>query len=151
MALRRGSLTQTGVALAAATAKTVLQLVAPANQDLDLQGISLGFHGTSNSEEGTLVELYVQTDAGTSTALTPAKLDLGWAGTLQSTARHTATVEPTTTTRLRAWTVHPQHGLIWLPLSRGEIVVYGGTRVGLRMTTGSGITASVDAEMVFEE
>ena len=150
MAGRKGSISQTGVVLAGAAAKTAIQLVAPANQDLELIGVNIGFHGTSNSEEGTICELVRQSSAGTSSALTPQPTDDGWSGTLQATARHTATVEPTTGVRVRLLTLHPQHGGSFV-FDPEEIMIVGGARLGLRFTTGTGVAAVVDSEMIYKE
>ena len=119
------------VALAAATAKTVLQIVAPANQRLKLKRWGVYFDGASATAAPVLVTLNVQTSAGTMSALTPAKWNSDDAETIQSTAQHTATAEPTTGAALEKKDVHPQQGYeIIYPLG-DEVPIPGGTRVGI--------------------
>jgi len=150
MAGRKGIITSDGDALAAATAKTLIQYVPPANQDGMILSFSVEFRGDANSEVPHLVELYRQSTAGTSSANTPQPLDDGWSGTLQSTARDTITVEPTTGVRVGAWYVHPQAGII-KEYARGDLMVVGGARLGLRVTTDSGVTAVATTSITFEE
>jgi hypothetical protein len=83
-------------ALAAATAETVLQLVAPTNQRLRIQGFSITVAGTSPVD--LTVRVVRQTTAGTSgTAVTPIKLEPGAAETIQTTAATNFSAEPTST------------------------------------------------------
>lgn len=125
--------TASEVALVAATAKTVAQIVAPTNQSLAIHGISVTFDGTSNTAEPAIVEVLRQTTAGTMTARNPLKTkDTSTA--LQATGQVNATAEPTAGDVLRAFHIHPQAGaVIPLPLER-EIVVAGGGRLGIRIT-----------------
>ncbi len=108
--------TEGEIALAAATPKTVLQVVTPANIGVAVRGIAVSFDGTSGSAEPGSVELITQTTAGTSlTAATPQHDDRRATGlTIQSTAQKGAVgaqTEPTAGTTLRDWHVHPQTGV----------------------------------------
>jgi hypothetical protein len=127
-----GTASVTGVALAAATAKTLLQLVAPTNQRLALLELCVSFAGVSNTDQPVLVELLYQSTAGTSSALTPVQETPVGTETLQATALQTFTAEPTTGGIVRRWTVHPQSGLV-LPMMP-ELRIGGGQRLGLRCT-----------------
>lgn len=130
------------VALVAATAKTVAQLAAPANQSVAVHGLSVTFDGVSNTAEPVLIELLRQTTAGTSTARNPLKTkDTSTA--LQTTGGVNFTAEPTAGDVLRVFHVHPQAGaVIPLPLER-EIVIAGGGRLGVRMTAPANVNTVV--------
>lgn len=128
--------------------KTILQLVAPANQTINLVELSVGGHGQSNTAEPLEVELVRQTSAGTMGANTPNPLDDGWGGTLQTTAQQDASAEPTGTVVIRTYTMHPQTGLA-IQFERDEILVDGGGRLGLRVNAASAV--DIDATLVFVE
>ena len=139
------------VALSAATAKTVLQLTAPTNHRVKILGYGVFFDGTSTTAEPVEVVLQRQSTAGTMTSLTPAKLDDSLAETLQSTAQHTATAEPTSVSNgtLDVIEVHPQQGYEKLyPLGQ-EPIIGGGDRVGIICTAPA--TVNVRAKLIFEE
>lgn len=137
------------VALTAATTKTVIQLVAASNHRVALLRWSVWFDGTSASAEPVQVELLRQTTAGTMSSLTPVKVDDSLAETLQTTAQHTATAEPTAGDILACKEVHPQTGYeVLYPLMQ-EMIIGGGDRLGIRCTAPDAV--NVRAEMVFEE
>ena len=139
----------TAVALVAATPKTVLQVVAPANHRLKVKEIDVSFDGISNVEKPVLVELMYQTTAGTASALTLVKEDDSQAETPLSTALQTYTVEPTLGNVIRAFYIHPQTGVIFqLPLG-DEIRVGGGKRLAVRCTAPAAV--NVTACVRFEE
>lgn len=142
--------TTTEIALAAATAKTVLQIVAPTNQRVLVKRLGLFFDGVSVTGEPVQVRVLRQTTAGTMSALTPVKVRPGGAAeTIQSTAQHTATVEPTAGDVLDVFEIHPQSGFDgWLPLT-GEIDMAGGTRLGIECTAPAVVNAR--AKIWFEE
>jgi hypothetical protein len=143
--------TEGEIAMASAgTAKTILQLVAPANQKVDLRSVSVGFDGVNPSAEPNTVELVRQTTAGTMTAATPVK-DSAAAETIQTTAQKNATAEPTLGDVLRRWEHHPQAGSFVEKFDKREIEMAGGTRLGLRVTcpvagTPTNVTASMSGE-----
>jgi len=129
--------------------KTLLQLVAAANHRVLVGEISVSFKGTTNTDAPILVEVARQSDAGTMSALTPAKNNVDDAETLQTTAQHTATAEPTETDVVMAREVHPQGGFDWMAPFGKEIVVSGGDRLGIAVTAGVDVNAV--ASMRFEE
>lgn len=137
------------VALAAATAKTVLQLNAPANQRLKLQRIGVFFDGSSTTAVPVLVRLVIATTAGTNTALTLNKLVSTDDETIQSTAGENASAEPTKTTLLDQWLVHPQMGIDITYAFGQERVVAGGGRVALECTAPASV--NVRGKIDFEE
>lgn len=119
------------IALTAATAKTVLQLVAASNHRTKVLGWGIAFDGVSTTAEPVTVELKKQTTAGTMTALTPTKRNPADDETLQTTAQHTATAEPTSTDQYDSTLVHPQQGVIcWFPMGQ-ELIIPGGARLGM--------------------
>lgn len=130
-------------------AKTLLQLVAAANHRVLVIEWSVSFNGIDNTAEPIKVSLARQTTAGTSSALTPEKMNEGDDETLQTTARHTATVEPTTGNSIAREKVHPQGGFTWQAPPGGKIVIKGGNRLGWIITAPAAI--AVELRAVFEE
>ncbi len=144
--------TEGEIALAAAgTAKTILQLVAPANQRGDLRSVAAGFDGVSPTAEPFTVELLRQTTGGTMSTATPVK-DSAGAETVQFTALKNATAEPAAGDVLRRWEHHPQAGSFERIFDKRELEIPGGTRLGLRVTCPAGGTpGNVAAHMTVEE
>ena len=149
MAAFQGVATTAEIALTAATAKTLLQLISPANHRVRLTGWGVFFDGVSPTAEPVQVRLLRQTTAGTMTALTPVKRDSGISDTLQTTAAHTATAEPTAGDVLWAGEVHPQAGYeVQYPWGN-EIILAGSSRVGLEVTAPAALNAR--SFLAFEE
>ncbi len=137
------------VTLAAATAKTVIQLVAPSNHRVAILGFGVFFDGTSVTAEPVQVRVLRQTTAGTMSALTPVALDGSVGETIQSTAQHTASAEPTAGNVVDVLEVHPQQGYeVMYPLGQ-EIILQGGGRIGIECTAPA--TVNVRAKIRFEE
>ena len=133
------SATTTEIALTAATAKTVLQIVAAANHRVRGKGWGVFFDGTSTTAEPVQVRLLRQTTAGTMSALTLTKRDDSIADTLLTTAQHTATAEPTAGDVLEVVEVHPQQSYEkWWPMG-SEIIIGGGDRLGVECTAPAGV------------
>src|SRR3990172_5594200 len=109
MAGVRGYATTAAVTCSASTAKTILQLVAAANHRVIIKGVLVGFAGVTAADPPALVEIMKQTTAGTMTGLTTVKVG-DYGETLQTTANHTATVDPTTTDCWHRTDVHTQGG-----------------------------------------
>ncbi len=139
----------TEVAVGGASNLTVLQVAAPANQRLKLKRWGVFFDGTSGNQEPVVVSLKRQTSAGTMSSLTPVKQSAG-SETVQSTAAHTATAEPTAGDTIDVAEVHPQSGYeVLIPFDM-PIEIPGGGRVGIHCTNpGDAIHAT--AKLVFEE
>ena len=119
------------VSLSAATAKTVLQVKAPANQRVRILGWGVYFDGTSVSAEAVSVKLVRQSTAGTMSAVTPAKCDDSLPETVQSTGSVNASVEPTTGEVLQYRNVHPQSGYEHSYGVGDEDKIKGGGYVGI--------------------
>jgi hypothetical protein len=121
--------------------KTLLQIVAAANHAALIDEISISFNGTSNTAEPIRVDVLRQTTAGTMTALTLVKDPDDWDETIQTTAQHTATAEPTAGDVLMTEYVHPQQGYTWTAGLGREIKVGGGDRLGVRVTAAASVSA----------
>jgi len=129
-------------------ATTVLQIAAPTNQRLKVLAVGVYFDGTSPTAEPVEVEVIRQTDAGTMSSLTPKIRGCG-SESVQSSAQHTATVEPTSGDVVDAFEVHPQTAYeVNYPVGQ-EVKVAGGGRVGIVCTAPADV--NVRAKFVYEE
>jgi len=130
-------------------AKTILQLVAAANHRTKLAGWKVSFDGNSPTATPIKVELVRQSTAGTMSALTTVKKSESDDETLQTTAQHTATAEPTSGEVIDTQYIHPQGAWEkYYPLGEEEIVK-GGNRLGIRVT--APVSVNAIAQMEFEE
>ena len=126
--------------------KTLLQIVAAANHGIRITGWGISFEGTSPTGTPIEVKISRQTTAGTMSSLTPVKKRDSDGDTLDTTAQHTATAEPTEGDIVRKMLVHPQGGYSeHFPLG-AEIFVGAGDRLGLIVTS----AADVDAVGFFD-
>jgi len=149
MAAFIGSAQITEEALAAATAETLIQLVAVANHRVKVLRWGVSFDGVSVTAEPVQIRLLRQTTAGTGAALTPVKMDDSIADTLLTTAQQDFTAEPTAGDVLESYEVHPQQGVVMMyPLGQ-EPIIGGGDRMGIEVTAPAVVNAR--AFFVFEE
>lgn len=135
-------------ALAAATAKTAIQLIAPTNQRVAVQQITVSFDGTVNSNTPVLAQVYRQTTAGTTSgsAATIKKKDNDISTAIQSTVADGFTAEPTYGDQHWICLIHPQTGVIYpLPIP-GELILAGGGRLGVVLTAPQAVNAVVAIE-----
>lgn len=147
--MQQGSVQIEEQALAAATAETVVQLVAAANHAIKILRWGVFFDGVSVTGEPVEIEIQRQTTAGTSSAGTMVKLNDSNADTLDTTARISFTAEPTKTGILECYLIHPQQGImVMYPLGQ-ELVVGAGDRVGIEVTAPAVVNCR--AFMVFQE
>jgi len=105
---------------------TVLQVVAASNHAVHVHEWSVAFQGIDNTHAPIWVRLCRQTTAGTMSALTLRKDPDDTDETLQTTALHTATAEPTLGDILWSGYVPPQQGFIWQPGPHDRPVKIGG-------------------------
>lgn len=134
--------TTADVALSAATAKTILGVIAGSGITIRATEIGVSFDGTSSSAEPVTVELCRGdgTSAGTSTSQTPVQLR-GATRTVQASGARNYTAEPTTLTVLKRWLVHPQTGIaVQFPLGR-EVEHTGAGGLFLRCTAPATVNA----------
>lgn len=125
------------------SAKTMLQLLAPATDDLLIEEIrTSGKAAPSNtSHTAILWTIAKQTTAGTMSDVT----EVAWPGATSATALGTATknatAEPTTTDEYLHWeTPTTAPGYTW----RGALFVPAGTRIGVIATSANDVTAIVE-------
>lgn len=110
-----------GAALAAATAKTAINLISGATTSGIITEFGVTFDGVSSTAVPVLVELCSSTQgtAGTSTAFTPLQVRQWPAAAAICTAGVNFTAEPTTLVVVKHWYVPPTGGLtIQSPLGR---------------------------------
>ena len=110
------------LALSAATARTMVAVVAAANVTARLVEFGVSFDGVTSTAIPVLVELCDGSGgaAGTSTSQTPRQIR-GNPRTVQCAGANTYTAgnEPTTLTVIKQWLVHPQTGIVvQFPLGR---------------------------------
>lgn len=110
--------TLAAVALSAATAKSILTVIAPSQFGIDLTKIRLGFDGVTASAVPVLVEMCDNTLAsnstvgtGNTTAGTPVQT-YGRTITPGFTGFYNSTSEPTVLTAFDRWTLTPNGGLV---------------------------------------
>lgn len=128
--------TTADVALTAATAKTVLQVINSSAGIIKITEIGVSFDGVSSTAEPATVELCssTQATAGTTTSQTPLQVS-GATRTVQATGARNYTAEPTVLTVLKRWLVHPQTGIcIQFPLGREPQQNTGSDALGIRVT-----------------
>jgi len=123
--------------------KTLVQVVAASNHRVKVEEIIISFKGTSNTATPIRVDILRQTDAGTASALTLVKLDDSAGETLQTTAQHSASVEPSAGDVLASQYIHPQGGSHWQARFGGEYLIGGGDRLGVRVYAGADVEAAV--------
>ncbi len=108
--------TQADVALAAATAKSVIGVTAPATFGIDLTKFRIGFAGITAGAVPGLIELCAATFAtnapGTNSTSATVQQDYGRAITAGFTAAYNWTTEPTVLTVIDSWLLTPTGGLV---------------------------------------
>jgi hypothetical protein len=148
MAGVRGKLVTPEIATGTA-AKTLLQLIAASNHRVILKGFGVSFKGVTTTDPPVFVRLLRQTTAGTGTTNNPVKVNSSDDETLQTTGTRAMSAEPTASDVLWSGEVHPQNAHAeWFPWGE-EIVIPGGGRVGLEVT--SSVSVSALAHFSFEE
>ena len=134
--------TLTEFALVAATAKTLLQLVAGTSIRLAVSEATISFDGTSNTAEPVDVTVRRQTTAGVATSRAPLQLDDDIATALLATGQENFTTEPTQSDILATMEIHPQAGVIYqLPIPDGEIIIGAADRLGIVATAAAAVNA----------
>lgn len=135
-------------ALAAATAKTVGGVLASTNVCLRVLGFAISFDGATSTNVPAKVEICTCTFAtnppGTnSTSLALAKRDTGRPETIQATAGHTWTTEPTVITVLQTKYIGQFNGLweILVPFAT-PLIVPGGDGFCIRVTSPNVVNCS---------
>lgn len=152
MAARYTADTTGDVALSAATAKTILNVIAASNALVRVVEIGVSFDGTTSSAEPVTVELgfCTQAGAGTSTSHTIVQTG-GPTRTVQATAQRNYTAEPTVITAFKRWLVRADGGLlvVQFPLGREPEQITTADGVLIRCTAPA--TVNVQGYIEFEE
>ncbi len=143
------SFATTGEVSTGTSKKTLLQVVAPANQRLKISQYKVCFKGVTNTDAPILVEVARQSTAGTATSLALVKANASDDETLQASAQKNATVEPTETEVVDSSEIHPQGSYTWQATYGDELLVAGGTRLAIVVT--SAVDVNATASMSIEE
>lgn len=112
-------------ALAAATARTVLQLRGNTTTQGVLIGFGFGLDGVSGVAEPVRVRLLRQTTDGTASAATEEPFDPLHTGAAQCAGFHTFTAEPTAGSVLMDFEAHPQGGQFHYQFPLGREIKLG--------------------------
>ncbi len=138
-----------GIALAAATAKTVLEIATPSTRSATLIQFSVEFDGTSAAVTPVKVELMRGSATITGTTITPVKFNDPLGPNALATAKYNATGEGTATDLIETHRVSPTAGYEKLyPLGR-EPQIGVSSFLRLRLTAAAAVNAAVT--IVWEE
>lgn len=136
------------VALVAATAKTVLSVIAPAQFGVDLIKYRVGFDGVTASAIPVVVELVTWTTDGTGTSGTVVQT-YGRSITAGFTTKYNYSAEPTTPTLVDRYTLTPNGGLVVYDFPFGTSPDTAVSNlIGIRCTAPAAV--NVNATMWFE-
>lgn len=137
----------TGQIATGTSAKTIAQIVAASNHRVLVDEVHISFEGVTSTDAPIQVRILKQTTAGTMSALTLVKKNASDDETLQTTAQHTSTGEPTAGDVYFSQLVHPQGGRLSLILPREKaFTIVGGQRLGVEVTASVGIDCIVCIE-----
>lgn len=136
------SVTASGVALAAATAKTVVELATGSTIDNAVLSLDISFNGATSTATPVLVEIITSTATGTGTAGTLNRVGQNQGRAALTTAKTNLTVEGTGPTVVWSWYVPPTSGLsyVW-PLGR-ELAMPPSKFLGVRCTAPAAVSAA---------
>ena len=145
------------IALAAATAKTVVGIKAPANQVLKILEIAISFDGVTVANAPVVVDINRATFAtnapgtnSTSFSMGNGKRDPGRQESVQSTGATNWTTEPTVLTALQSIDIPEFNGVYHLIIPiNSPIIVPGGQ--GLVVTCTSPAVVNCSGHLSFEE
>lgn len=129
-------------ALAASTAKTMIQLLNPSTRRLQVVEWGVSFDGVTATDIPVDVDLLRQTTTGT---MTDFGTEIPWDPAEVAsvvTATVNATVEPTASDILSSHQVTPNGGNLVMPYDDAGPIVAASGRIGLRCTPGAALTAT---------
>lgn len=137
------AITTSNVALAAATAKTLIEGVSTANVPPEWIALDITFDGVTATAVPVRVDFCTYAATGTGTTYTPKRLGQA-VGNPASTWKINDTVEPTTPTILFSWWIPPTSGIMYQwPLGR-ELFHPVSTIQGIRLTAPAAVNAIVN-------
>lgn len=110
------------VGLVAATAKSVLSVIAPAQFGIDLKKVRLGTDGVTASALPIHVELCRSTQAGAGTSGTAVTVNQAYGPTITAgfTGGSNFSAEPTVLTALESWLVDPNKSTVLYDYPLGD-------------------------------
>ena len=123
------------------SAKTILQISAPAGAGLRVNKWGVHFGGISPTANKIDVEIITGATGGTATTLTPRKRD-GHAGSVTMTAKEDFTAEPSGGTVVDSKLIHPQSGLE----QPSDLIVPPGETWAIRVTANASVECRAFAE-----
>lgn len=130
------------VALVAATAKTILTAIAPAQFGVDLLKYRIGFDGVTASAIPVVVEIVSWTTDGTGTGGTVVQSS-GRSITAGFTTKYNYSVEPTTATLIDRFTMTPNGGTVIYDFPYGDSPDTAVSNlIGLRCTAPAAVNAN---------
>lgn len=116
-------------------ALTLIQIVAPTNQKVAIEKISISGQSNLNTDTPVTLEILEQTTAGTATNTTvaPVKVNVLDTETVQTNTQNAFTVEPTAGLIHHARNIHPQgsYEFNFMALGR-EFTLGGGKKLAIR-------------------
>jgi hypothetical protein len=149
MARITGNCSIGATALVAATAQTMIQMVAPTNQRCAVYQVKVAFDGTNSANTPATVKIARNSTAGTATntSVAPVKVNEppGVSETLQLVYQTVFTVEPTLGSIVDTFLVPVFGGLFAQALAPyfNEIMIAGGSRLGFQLTAAQVVNAIV--------
>jgi len=141
------------MALSAATAKTVVNIINAANALITLTEISVSFDGITSTAVPVVVDLCSSTQATAGTpgsSPTPSQI-YGPLRTVQATAGEDYSAEPTVLTVLKTWLIRADGGLFILQSPLGRETIQRTTADGLCLRLTAPATVNAHAYIEFEE
>lgn len=150
MAALRGRCFTGAVALTPATAKTLIQIVAPANQRIKILSFSVSTDGITAAAIPMTVRILRQTSAGTfsNTTNAPNPDEAEMTETFQTNYQTVATVEPSAGAVLRDFLVPTFNGGYQEQCAFDrELIVKGGTRLGWECTAAAIVNAFIEVQI----
>lgn len=130
------------VALVAATAKTVLSVIAPAQFGVDLRKYRISFDGVTASAVPVLCELVSWTTDGTGTSGTVVQTS-GRAVTAGFTTKYNYSAEPSTPTLIERFTLSPNGGTVIYDFPYGDSPDTAVSQlIGIRLTAPAIVNAN---------
>ena len=140
------------IALTAATAKTVLNIINASNSLIRIVEIGVSFDGVTSTAVPVVVELCKSTQAGAGTSTSHTIVQgRGPTRTVQATAARNYTAEPTVLTAYKRWLVPAFMGLVVIqfPLGREPEIITSANAYALRCTAPAAV--NFQGYMEFEE
>jgi len=128
---------------------SVVHVVAAAKHPIRISEIDISIKGAAATEEKGLVEAGFTDGAGTFSSLVAVPLNKDQTDDPDSTAEHTATVEPAYSGIVFRELIHNQGGYTWRPPA--PIIVPASTGFAIRFTNNHSTSRNVTARLCFEE